>query len=91
MIIKSYYEDNLKPISSQTGFYDPYPQTYRAILQGSQITWIDTPPDLPPGTEIYVTVTQSTSNRTNRRQAMAAALTKLAQVNPFRDIDPLLW
>jgi len=67
------------------------PQTYRAILQGSQITWIDTPPDLPPKTEIYVTVTQKTPNKANRGQAMAAALEKLAQASPFSNIDPIVW
>ncbi|PSB11838.1 hypothetical protein C7B61_01890 [filamentous cyanobacterium CCP1] len=67
------------------------PQTYRAILQGSQITWIDIPPDLPPKTEIYVTVTHTTSNKANRGQAMAAALARLAQASPFSNIDPIVW
>lgn len=65
-------------------------QTYRAILQGSQITWLDTPPDLPPDTEIYVTVAQTIS-KASRGQAMAAALEKLAQLNPFGDDDPVAW
>jgi hypothetical protein len=66
------------------------PQTYRAILQGSQITWIDTPPDLPPETEIFVTVTQPAA-KASRGQAMASALEKLAQLNTFEGVDPIAW
>jgi hypothetical protein len=66
------------------------PQTYRAILQGAQITWLDTPPDLPPGTEVYIAVAQPTS-KASRGQAMAAALEKLAQLNPFDNVDPVAW
>jgi len=65
-------------------------QTYRAILQGSQITWLDTPPDLPTETEIYVTVAQPTS-KASRGQAMTAALEKLAQLNTFKGVDPIAW
>jgi hypothetical protein len=66
------------------------PQTYRAILQGSQITWVDIPPDLPATTEIYVAIASLTP-KASRGQAMAASLEKLAQINPFNDIDPLAW
>lgn len=65
-------------------------KTYRAILQGSQITWIDTPPDLPPETEIFVTFAQPGA-KASRGQAMASALEKLAQLNAFEGVDPIAW
>jgi hypothetical protein len=76
----------------------PPPQTYRAILQGSQIIWLDTPPNLPPATEVYVAIlavpakqhAQATPKEP-QGQAMAAALEKLAQLNPFHEIDPVVW
>ena len=62
---------------------------YRAILQGSQLIWLDPPPNLPESTEVSVTVTQPRTH--SRGEAMAAALEKLALRNPFREIDPVAW
>jgi len=74
----------------KVAFMDTQLQTYRAILQDSQITWLDTPPDLPAETEIYVTIASLTS-KASRGQAMAAALEKLAQLNAFEGVDPIAW
>jgi len=62
---------------------------YRAILQGSQLIWLDPPPNLPTNAEVSITVTQPRTQ--SRGDAMAAALEKLAQRNPFRGIDPVAW
>ncbi|MGF1495098.1 MAG: hypothetical protein ACFBSC_22175 [Microcoleaceae cyanobacterium] len=70
---------------------NPQLQTYRAILEGSQITWLDTPPNLPMKAEVQVTFMQSTSDRVTRGQAMSIALEKLAQLNSDETIDPLAW
>lgn len=67
------------------------PPTYRAILQGSQLIWLDPPPNLPENTEVSVTVTQSSPRRRSRGDAMAAALEKLAQRNAFKGVDPIAW
>ncbi|WP_416669654.1 hypothetical protein [Egbenema bharatensis] len=71
-------------------------QIYRAILQGCQITWLDPPPELPSETEVYITIASSPSSKALRGQAMAAALEKLSQIDPFidialNDIDPIGW
>ena len=67
------------------------PPTYRAILQGSQLIWLDPPPNLPENAEVSVTVTQSPHRTRSRGDAMAAALEKLAQRNAFKGIDPIAW
>jgi hypothetical protein len=66
-------------------------QTYRAILQGSQIIWLDPPPNLPDNVEVSVTVTQPNSPSRSQGEAMAAALEKLAQRHIFKGIDPVAW
>lgn len=57
--------------------------TYRAILQGSQLIWLDSPPDFPANIEVNVTITPSLSQIRSRGEVMAAALEKLAQRNTF--------
>ena len=66
-------------------------QTFRAILQGSQITWVDPPPNLPDNAEVSITVTQPTPRTHSQGEAMAAALEKLAQRNTFKGIDAVAW
>ncbi len=64
--------------------------TYRAILQGSTLIWLDSPPELPADTEVYVTPRSSSSGQ-SKGAAMAAALEKLAQINAFHGVDPVNW
>jgi hypothetical protein len=68
-------------------------QTYRAILNGSQVTWLDAAPELSESTEVEVVLVAAPGrSRVNDRGArMAQALQGLADRNTFGSIDPLLW
>jgi hypothetical protein len=68
-------------------------QTYRAILNGSQVTWLDVAPELSESTEVEVVlVAASARSSVNERGArMAQALQGLADRNTFGAIDPLQW
>ncbi|MEB3336332.1 MAG: hypothetical protein VKJ46_02650 [Leptolyngbyaceae bacterium] len=66
-------------------------QTYRAILQDSHLTWLDSPPTLANQVEVYVTVTKPSLTKTERGKAMATALAKLAKTNSLGSIDPVAW
>jgi hypothetical protein len=66
--------------------------TYRAILKGTQVIWLDAPPRLPDDAEVHITVLHpEASSPTNRSSAMAAALEKLAEINAFAGVDPITW
>ncbi len=66
-------------------------QTDRAILNGSQVTWLDAAPELPESTEVEVVlVAAPAQSRVNQRGArMAKALQGLADRNTFGTIE--LW
>lgn len=64
--------------------------TYRAILQGSTLIWLDSPPDLPADTEVHITPRSNPPGR-SQGAAMATALEKLAQINAFHGVDPVSW
>jgi hypothetical protein len=69
-------------------------QTYRAILRGDRIDWIDTPPDLQGDTEVQITFVQpeSAEERRARGQKAAAALERIARAGGIRSIpDPSAW
>jgi hypothetical protein len=68
-------------------------QTYRAILNGSQVTWLDAAPELSESTEVEVVLVAAPDrSRVNERGArMSQALQGLADRNTFGAIDPLLW
>ena len=66
--------------------------TYRAILKGTQVIWLDAPPQLPEDAEVHITVLHPEANPpTDRGTAMAAALEKLADNNAFAGVDPVAW
>ncbi len=67
---------------------------YRAILDGNQIKWIDTPPKRTRPTKVEVTLLGEVSQTSlaERGQAMAEAMEKLAQTGAFSEIaDPVEW
>jgi hypothetical protein len=66
-------------------------QTYRAILNGSQVTWLDAAPELSESTEVEVVLVPARSRVNDRGARMAQALQGLADRNTFGSIDPLLW
>ena len=67
--------------------------TYRAILKGSQVIWLDPPPHLSEDTEVHITVLSTTPQAvpSHPGQAMADSLSRLANLNPFPDLDPSQW
>ena len=65
--------------------------TYRAILQGSQVIWVDTPPILSEQTEVEIVIKTPTSYESESGIAMFNALEKLAQIKAFQGIDPIAW
>ena len=68
--------------------------TYRAILNGNRITWLDSPPPQVEGVEVHVTLLKQVAGTSaiERGRAMAAVLAQLAQSNPFASInDPTEW
>jgi hypothetical protein len=65
------------------------PTTYRAILKGNQIIWLDSPPCLPEGTEVLVTLSTVVPRSDGRK--MAETLENLAARHAFADIDPVQW
>jgi hypothetical protein len=66
-------------------------QTYRAILNGSQVTWLDVAPELSESTEVEVVLVTARSRVDERGARMAQALQGLADRNTFGAIDPLQW
>jgi hypothetical protein len=66
-------------------------QTYRAILNGSQVTWLDVAPERSESTEVEVVLVTARSSVNERGARMAKALQGLADRNTFGAIDPLQW
>jgi hypothetical protein len=72
-------------------------QTYLAVLDGNRLEWVGTPPPVESGSPVTVQVTFSGSSDVcfsdaARSRRIAEILEKLAQSNPFRDIeDPVEW
>ncbi|MBI5712608.1 MAG: hypothetical protein HZC38_04185 [Chloroflexi bacterium] len=69
--------------------------TYRAILDGNQLKWIDAPPpQTTKSMEVRVIMLKETTQAALRERGrkMALALESLAKINPISDInDPLQW
>jgi hypothetical protein len=68
--------------------------TYRAILKGTRVIWLDAPPQLPEDAEVHITVLHpeaSPPKDRDRGSAMAAALEKLSEINAFAGVDPIGW
>lgn len=68
--------------------------TYRAILKGDKVVWLDKPPAQLDGVEVRITLIKEGTQTplSERSKAVAELLSRLAQLNPFRDIeDPAQW
>jgi hypothetical protein len=68
--------------------------TYRAVLYGDKIKWIDTPPKRIHPVEVQVTLLGEIAlpSPSERGQAMAEALENLARAGTFSAItDPVTW
>jgi hypothetical protein len=69
-------------------------QTYRAMLRGDQVDWIDPPPQHLGETEVQITLLPSESEDERRARGLraAAALERLAKAGAFDQIeDPVAW
>jgi hypothetical protein len=69
-------------------------RTYRAILHGDQVEWLEPPPEKSRAVQVHITVLEEpTAEPTRERgRAMAAALAALAQRGTFAEItDPVAW
>ena len=56
--------------------------------------WIDEPParsEVPMQVEVPLLETDTSTTSASRRQAMVAALEKLAAANAFSSVDPIAW
>ncbi|MEL7036233.1 MAG: hypothetical protein AAFO04_11520 [Cyanobacteria bacterium J06592_8] len=65
--------------------------TYNALLKDNQIEWIDEVPtvsDRPVRVHVTFLEDPSTSATASQGQRMAEILAKIADLNPFADIDP---
>jgi len=66
-------------------------ETYRAIMNGNYITWLDAPPRAA-SIEVQVILVKEIAMPTRERGiAMADALSRLAQTNPFDTVEPVMW
>ncbi len=69
-------------------------QTFRAVLKGNSIEWIDEAPQLgDQSIAVHITVLEETvgSDSATRGQRMAEVLEKLASNRAFSDVDPAVW
>ncbi|HYR09468.1 MAG TPA: hypothetical protein VEQ60_16905 [Longimicrobium sp.] len=69
-------------------------QTYRALLRGDQIVWIDAPPKLEGDTEVKITFLEPEAQEARRARGRSAlaALQRLAEAGAFAEIeDPAAW
>ena len=69
-------------------------RTYKAILHGDHVEWIDGSPDKPDPIEVHITLLEGTTLESSERNGkkMAKALADLADRNAFADIsDPIEW
>ena len=70
-------------------------RTYRAVLRGDHVEWVDArpDPDTPADVEITVLQPESEAERRARGARMARALERVGQANGAlsRIIDPVAW
>jgi hypothetical protein len=68
-------------------------RTYKAVLRGNHVEWIDTPPAPARPTPVHITLLEDEPGElTARAQEMAAALESLARVGGLSSItDPAAW
>lgn len=69
-------------------------RTFRAVLKGNSIEWLDEAPELgEQSIAVHITVLEEKTgiDSTTRGQRMAEVLEKLAASRAFSDIDPIAW
>lgn len=69
-------------------------RTYKAILHGDQVEWLDKPPEKSSAVQVHITVLEEPSAEPTRERgrAMAEALDALVQRGTFTEIsDPVAW
>ena len=69
-------------------------QTFRAVLKGNLIEWIDEVPQLgDQSIAVHITVLEENlgSDSATRGQRMAEVLEKLAANRAFSNVDPIVW
>ncbi|MBI4311760.1 MAG: hypothetical protein HY681_08250 [Chloroflexi bacterium] len=69
-------------------------RTYRAVLRGNQLEWLDSPPPQPNALEVRVAIIEGETDElpAGRGQVMAKALAEPAARGAFSSIsDPVAW
>ena len=69
-------------------------RTYKAILHGDQVEWLEQPPEKSRPIQVHITVLEEPAVESTRERGrvMAEALAALAQRGTFADItDPVTW
>ncbi len=72
-------------------------QTFRALLQGNQLTWLEEVPTALTGetavpVQIRVNLQELAVTEENRQKKVLLALNKLAALHAFSDVeDPSAW
>ena len=69
-------------------------RTYKAILNGDQVEWIDRPPETSERTPVHIIVPDNTQQQPPQTDEKTAGelLQTLADMNAFSDItDPAAW
>ena len=65
--------------------------TYRAVLNGDKVTWLDAPPHVSSPVEVRISLL-TRATKADRGMAMASALQKIAQIRGAADFnDPVRW
>lgn len=69
-------------------------QTYKAILHGDHVEWLEQPPEKPRPVQVHITFLEETASQAvlERGPAMAEALAALASRSTLAAIsDPVAW
>jgi len=69
-------------------------RTYKAILHGDQVEWLEQPPEKSQPVQVHITVLEEPLAEPTRERgrAMAEALAALARRGTFVEItDPVQW
>lgn len=65
---------------------------YSAILDGDQVKWTGESPRAGRPVHVKITVEESAEEPSAQGRAMAEAARRVAELNPFADIeDPVAW
>jgi len=69
-------------------------RTYKAILHGDHVEWLEQPPEEPHPVQVHITFLEEAGSEPvlERGQVMAEALAALASRSTFTPIsDPVAW